>query len=393
MYCIIQFYIQLKDDLKQHNAFLKILAIKLVVFFSFWQSAAISLATSDTLSWIEPSKSIAYPDIKVGIPSLLLCIEMALFALMHQWAFPYSPYRKGGSKFPIDNEGSSGGANKGGVLGYKAIIDAMNPWDLVKAFARGMRWLFVGVRTRENDVSYKIGNNSDNLNDMTLQPTTSEAYKSKMKGDDDLPIANEFRKSNFGIMGKKTGSDENAALIANAQPTPGSPYIPASQRYDRNGQEIGTTYSSHAYHESVDSTSSAQTYDGYRQDSRIGMALSEPEEYSSHVVPAGYAVQSTAQQELNQRRAQRARNNEPKPSQQWANSSRPVDAGSPATTAHPLHNALWGAETQQSSQGEQRPPQPTYQQSPSRPDFEQQDPAHDRYQSSQQRDYEQGFGR
>ncbi|KAG8426838.1 hypothetical protein J3459_007778 [Metarhizium acridum] len=33
MYCLIQFYVQLKEQLAEHKLFLKIVAIKLVVFF------------------------------------------------------------------------------------------------------------------------------------------------------------------------------------------------------------------------------------------------------------------------------------------------------------------------------------------------------------------------
>jgi uncharacterized membrane-anchored protein len=42
MYCLIQFYIQLKDDLAEHNPLLKVLAIKLVIFLSFWQTVSSS---------------------------------------------------------------------------------------------------------------------------------------------------------------------------------------------------------------------------------------------------------------------------------------------------------------------------------------------------------------
>ncbi|PTB76944.1 DUF300-domain-containing protein [Trichoderma longibrachiatum ATCC 18648] len=94
MYCLIQFYIQLAKPLAEHKLFLKILAIKLVVFLSFWQASAISVGTS-TLKIVKPNEVLAYPDLKVGIPALLLCVEMAIFSCLHIWAFPYQVYRRG----------------------------------------------------------------------------------------------------------------------------------------------------------------------------------------------------------------------------------------------------------------------------------------------------------
>lgn len=40
MYCLIQFYLQTKTDIAQHQPFIKILCIKLVIFLSFWQSVS-----------------------------------------------------------------------------------------------------------------------------------------------------------------------------------------------------------------------------------------------------------------------------------------------------------------------------------------------------------------
>lgn len=37
MFCLIQFYLQTRVDLAEHKPFLKVLCIKLVIFFSFWQ--------------------------------------------------------------------------------------------------------------------------------------------------------------------------------------------------------------------------------------------------------------------------------------------------------------------------------------------------------------------
>jgi len=47
MYCLIQFYIQLKGDLAEHRPFLKVACIKLVIFFSFWQSVRYHFVLGD----------------------------------------------------------------------------------------------------------------------------------------------------------------------------------------------------------------------------------------------------------------------------------------------------------------------------------------------------------
>lgn len=54
-------------------------------------------------------------------------------------------------------------AYHGGFLGSKALIDAFNPWDLMKAVGRAFRWLFVGRRTRMEDISYKTSSRGTHL--------------------------------------------------------------------------------------------------------------------------------------------------------------------------------------------------------------------------------------
>lgn len=83
---------------------------------------------------------------------MLLAIEMSLFAVMHIFAFPYKPYDVLSSPDPSAHY-------QGGFLGWKAFLDAFNLWDIVKAGARGFRWLFVGSRHRELDVSYEAARN------------------------------------------------------------------------------------------------------------------------------------------------------------------------------------------------------------------------------------------
>ncbi|RDW77786.1 hypothetical protein BP6252_05839 [Coleophoma cylindrospora] len=346
MYFIIQFYIQLRKDLAPHSPFLKVAAIKLIIFLSFWQSFMISFLTSSSLNIITPSSMIAYPDIQIGIPALLQCVEMALFSFLHIFAFPWSPYANNAAptKYPMSPTSESPSANmigpkQGGFLGLKAFVDALNPWDMVKAFARGMRWLFVGVKHREQDPSYQNATfnlNTDNENDMTLQPTGGKEGKF-VAGD--LPIANEFRRSKFGMpmsTPARGRSDEAAGLITNAQPNPlnnaSSGYVPARQRYDADGQDIS---------DGMHHVRPAQ------DNSQIGLAMSgEPGPYQAYVSPNAYE-QPPSQIYLEQLRQERRLQQEAA-SRQWPQAPKPitpiteVDEYSQSSGNPHVHNALWG---------------------------------------------------
>jgi len=241
-------------------------------------------------------------------------------------------------------------------MGVRAIADAMNPWDLVKGFARGMRWLFVGVKKRQNDPSYTTSKFVDG-NDMAMEPQTNlpSGYN---HGANDLPIAEEFRRSKFGLAGFGSNidpRDEGAALIAHAQPNPLNPspgYVPARQRYDANGQDIsvgGNHYDTPSYESSPDRLTGINPTPGSVRRAQkattseeIGMALgSPPQPYLSHVVQEPYTSNTASQAYLEQKRHERQGRSQTKPSEQWASSSRPIRPQE-LDSVQPMHEALWG---------------------------------------------------
>ncbi|KAH9866613.1 hypothetical protein J1614_008305 [Plenodomus biglobosus] len=145
MYCLVQFYIQLKKDLARHRPFLKLLSIKLVIFLCLWQNYLIEILTTNK-GPLKPTSYIAGPDLRIGIPCIFTCVEMAIFAGLHQIAFPWKPYNLDQQhKHPAQSYAC--GPNK-------ALLQAIYPWDYAKAAARGFRWLFHGVRFRKEDPSY-----------------------------------------------------------------------------------------------------------------------------------------------------------------------------------------------------------------------------------------------
>lgn len=310
MYCVIQFYIQLRADLAPHKPLIKVTAIKLVIFLSFWQTFMISILTS-TFNVLEATEHVAYPDLKVGIPSFLLCVEMAIFAIMHIFAYPYKPYITGSEqdKYPSSHDPSHPDINKigpkqGGPLGIRAIVDAMNPWDLVKAFGRGIRWIIVGRRHRENDVSYKM-NSNEVLPDTSRTTTTDSTYKGAVV----LPIAEQFRRSKFGL---PTDTEEGAGLIAHAQAQPyrhsaSGRYTPARERYDpQTGQEIssgGRTYDGQVYQSSPSNLNQMYSEDP-APTSQIGVASSRYGEAEEPLSPVRYNPPQEIQREVRAQRPQ-----------------------------------------------------------------------------------------
>src|SRR5262249_9617201 len=68
------------------------------------------------------------------------------FSLMHIVAFPWRGY-------DVRQISDPAAYNQGGFGGWRALMDAFNPWDIIKASARGFRWLFVGRRHRADTAS------------------------------------------------------------------------------------------------------------------------------------------------------------------------------------------------------------------------------------------------
>ncbi|KAL9111141.1 MAG: hypothetical protein Q9227_004404 [Pyrenula ochraceoflavens] len=228
MYCIIQFYIQLKEDIKQHKPLLKVAAIKLVIFLSFWQTIVISFLTSSGA--VTASKKFQTPDIKIGIPAMLLCIEMALFAVFHLWAFPWQPYRitsKLNMAESVPGYSASSADYKGGFLGSRALLHAFNPWDFVKAVGRSARWLFVGRRHRLADPSYSTAR-TDTGSTLGLEPTgkigqTSSNTTNNMNAD--TSYKDRLRHPGQPPYAASDMSGEGEELLTHAQsnPTSGAP--------------------------------------------------------------------------------------------------------------------------------------------------------------------------
>jgi len=91
LYCLVLFYIGLKNELKPLNPVGKFIAVKAIVFFSFWQSVAVALLVrlgfiADADIFPETSDSTF---LVAATQDFLICIEMFVFACYHHSVFSY----------------------------------------------------------------------------------------------------------------------------------------------------------------------------------------------------------------------------------------------------------------------------------------------------------------
>ncbi|ENI06331.1 hypothetical protein COCC4DRAFT_135661 [Bipolaris maydis ATCC 48331] len=118
--CSLRFYKRNKPLLQKHSIILKLATFKGVLGLNILQSFIISILAGKGV--LKPTEYMTFHDINTGLASLILALEMPIFAILLVFAFPPRPYK------------AQGGPAAGPL---NAIIDAINITDLLSAFYRG----------------------------------------------------------------------------------------------------------------------------------------------------------------------------------------------------------------------------------------------------------------
>lgn len=158
---------------------------------------------------------------------------MAVFSVFHLWAFPWSVYDIQRSQI-VASESVPGQfldpktAYQGGFLGIKALMDAFNPWDLVKAVGRGFKWFAVGRRTREQDISYKSSTKGTGLEPTRTAVPFQDPYHGNAPYDHNDFSADPDDSMHPYAHGHPSryhplDDEEEDNLLSHAQPVPQSP--------------------------------------------------------------------------------------------------------------------------------------------------------------------------
>jgi hypothetical protein len=125
-YALLMLYMAIADDLARWDPFSKFFAIKLAIFYPFYQYVVIAVAANRGL--IHETQYWTRLNLVNGIHSFLVCLEFVVFAVLFAKAFDYRVYR------PKDRSYSPG-------WWWRGWVDAMNPMDYVREMVFGLRYL------------------------------------------------------------------------------------------------------------------------------------------------------------------------------------------------------------------------------------------------------------
>jgi len=96
MFALLQFYVLFREDMKPYNIGAKFLAVKFVIFLSFWQTVIVSIAAFFHL--IAPIKGLTMDQTNNCLENALLSVEMLGAAVWHIYAFSYKDYQLAAKK-------------------------------------------------------------------------------------------------------------------------------------------------------------------------------------------------------------------------------------------------------------------------------------------------------
>lgn len=106
---IIQFYRNVNSYIKKHKAMVKLMAFKSIVGLVFLEKVCftsfptqgtrrgltvnqILFTILDSTDTLNPSATMSYADVHIGLPTMIICIQMVPFAFFFHYAYSTKPY-------------------------------------------------------------------------------------------------------------------------------------------------------------------------------------------------------------------------------------------------------------------------------------------------------------
>lgn len=139
--------------MKEHHPLTKLLAFKLVVGLVILEKVLFLIL--EGVKVLQPSETLTYVDVMIGLPQMIICVEMVPLSLLVIYAYPTKPYRNFNKStitalrpqeyHAIESDGDYETlmrgfqkGNQGGWLGLQAWAAYLNPiglfMDIISAY-------------------------------------------------------------------------------------------------------------------------------------------------------------------------------------------------------------------------------------------------------------------
>ncbi|KAJ5526559.1 hypothetical protein N7513_010718 [Penicillium frequentans] len=147
---VLSFYRTLKPHLASHRPLSKLLAFKLIVGLTFLERIIFTILRSTNV--LESTSTLSYADVNIGIPNLVICLQMVPFSIFFHYAYNVEPYKlthgsqcydpkvqeSGAGNYQTPSEVSISHGYEGGPLGVRAWIGLFNPMEILRAIKFGL---------------------------------------------------------------------------------------------------------------------------------------------------------------------------------------------------------------------------------------------------------------
>mmetsp|Transcript_437 Transcript_437/g.1495 ORF Transcript_437/g.1495 Transcript_437/m.1495 type:complete len:337 (-) Transcript_437:151-1161(-) len=101
LYSLVMLHTALEDLLWKYRPLPKFLAVKMVVFFSFWQGVVLNILVR--IDVIQDVEGFTASDQVTGIQDMLICIEMVVAAICHKFVFSWREWQDPYEMSPPDH--------------------------------------------------------------------------------------------------------------------------------------------------------------------------------------------------------------------------------------------------------------------------------------------------
>ncbi|PYH40715.1 OSTA/TMEM184 family protein [Aspergillus saccharolyticus JOP 1030-1] len=159
---VLKFYKSFKSQLKSHQPLAKLLAFKLIVGLSFLERIIFfALRATDVL---KPDDQLTYADVNIGIPTMVICLQMVPFALFFHYAYSVRPYiirrtlpAMEASVNPAYSAVSDERRYQGGPLGVRAWLAMLDLREIAGAIRFAFTMVFAGKSVGRGEELNKLG--------------------------------------------------------------------------------------------------------------------------------------------------------------------------------------------------------------------------------------------